>query len=97
MPKKTSPYKLSQPASYDPSSASFSTGWGQECTAVIGSMTRAMQAERVLAGASVRSYVTKVSSAPSGGCVYGVSYACNQASLVRDILSHAGVRVRKYM
>ena len=97
MPKKTSPYEFSQPASYDPSYASPPTGWGQECTAVIGSMTRAMQAERALAGASVRSYVTKVSSAPSGGCVYGVTYACNQTEIVRDILSHGGIRVRKYM
>ena len=97
MPKKSSSYTFTQPASYDPSHVSASSGWGQECTAVIGSMTRAMQAESALAGASVRSHVIKVSSAPSGGCVYGVRYACNQTEIVNGILSHAGIRVRKYM
>lgn len=97
MQKRNSSGELQLPASYDPSAVYSPYASGQSCTAVIGSMTKAMQAERALAQASVRASVQKVSSTQAGGCVYGVSYACNQESLVKDILSHAGVRVRGYM
>ena len=97
MQKRHSVYELKQPASYDPSTATLSYSSDGRCTAVLGAMTKAMQAERMLVGASVRVQVVKVSSTQAGGCVYGVSYACAQESRVRKILSNAGISVRKYM
>lgn len=97
MPKRNDSYELSLPTSYNPSAVYTPYASGQSCTAVIGSMTKAMQAQRALAEASVRASVQKVSSTQAGGCVYGVSYACNQDQMVREILSYAGIRVRKYM
>ena len=68
-----------------------------ECVAVIGSMTQAMRAQKVLSGAAVRAEVIKVDSALTGkGCAYAVSYSCLQADHVKMILKNAGIRVRSY-
>ncbi len=68
------------------------------CTAVLGTMTQAMQAERVLSNATIHATVTKISSSKSSkGCTYGVTFPCAQESHVRDILFRAGVTVKKYM
>ncbi len=97
MPRSKGSFQFSQPASYDPSSATLPYPSGQSCTAVTGTMTKAMQAQQVLSHASVHSSVIKVSSSHAGGCVYGVSYPCMQDAIVRKTLSHAGIRVRAYM
>ena len=67
------------------------------CLAVMGSMTQAMRAQKVLAGAAVRAEVVKADSAHTRrGCAYALSYPCSQESNVRTILSGAGIRVRDY-
>ena len=69
-----------------------------ECTAVLGSMTAALQAQRVLAQAAVFTSVTKISSSQSTkGCAYGITYPCAQKENVRTILSRAQVTVKKYL
>lgn len=68
------------------------------CTAVLGSMTLAMRAQAILAEASIRAMVVKVSSAKgAGGCAYGVDFPCTQASNVMTVLKVAGIRVREYV
>lgn len=68
------------------------------CTAVIGSMTQAMQAEEILAEAAIHAQMVKVSSASTHtGCVYGVEVACRQIGNVRDVLRRAGIRIRQVL
>ena len=68
-----------------------------ECLAVMGSMTQAMRAQKVLAGAAVRADVVKADSAHTRrGCAYALSYPCAQENNVRTILAGAGIRVRDY-
>ena len=65
------------------------------CTAVLGSMTQAMRAQRVLAGAAILSEVLKVdSNALRRGCAFGVEYSCLQRNNVKAVLENAGIRVR---
>jgi hypothetical protein len=67
------------------------------CLAVMGSMTQAMRAQKVLAGAAVRAEIVKADSAHTRrGCAYALSYPCSQENNVRTILSSAGIRVRSY-
>ena len=67
------------------------------CLAVMGSMTQAMRAQKVLAGAAVRAEVVKADSAhTSRGCAYALSYPCPQENNVRTILSSSGIRVRDF-
>ena len=94
-------FEIQLPPTYDPTHAKLpytTAPTGQTCTAILGAMTKAMQAEKALLEASIRATVTKVSSsAHASGCVYGVAYACNQDSIVREVLSSAGIRVRGYL
>ena len=67
------------------------------CTAVIGSVTAAMKAQKALASAAIRSTVVKLdSSVTNKGCAYGVEYDCKQSSNVRATLNSAGIRVSRY-
>ena len=67
------------------------------CLAVIGSMTQAIRAQRVLANAAVRAEVVKADTGESRrGCAYALSYPCAQENNVRTILAGAGIRVRDY-
>lgn len=66
------------------------------CTAVFGSMTQTLKAQNALAAASLRTAVTKVSSARThGGCAYGLTFPCIQTDNVRQVLSEAGIRPRQ--
>lgn len=66
------------------------------CTAVFGSMTQTLKAQNALAAASLRTAVTKVSSARThGGCAYGLTFPCMQTENVREVLSAAGIRPRQ--
>jgi len=66
-----------------------------ECVAVIGSMTQAMNAQSVLARAAIRSEVIKADHANGGrGCAYALSYDCGQGENMRRVLQDAGIRVR---
>ena len=68
------------------------------CTAVMGSMTNALQAQKALANAALYVSVTKVSSSSStNGCSYGISYSCVTEQQIRAVLSNAGLTVKKYM
>ena len=68
------------------------------CTAVIGSMTLTIKAQNALAAASVRTSVTKISSGSARtGCAYGLIFPCIQQKNVTEILSSAGIRVRKIL
>lgn len=67
----------------------------KSCLAVVGSLTQAMQAQRVLTAAAVLCHVEKADSAVTRrGCAYGVSFPCAQEAAVRRILREAGIRVR---
>lgn len=69
-----------------------------ECIAVIGSMTRVMRAQSVLAAAAIRVQIVKADFLQGkNGCTYALSYPCMQAQNVRKILSDAGIRVREYV
>lgn len=66
-----------------------------ECSAVIGSMTQAMKAQKVLERASIPARVEKAdSSVTRKGCAYAVVYGCVQEANVRAILQRAGIPVR---
>ena len=70
---------------------------GERCVAVIGSMTRAMRAQSLLAAAAIRVEVIKADSARTGqGCAYAISCSCYQQENVRRILENAGIRVRSF-
>ena len=67
------------------------------CVAVIGSMTQALRAQKVLANAAVRADVVKADSAHTRrGCAYALSYPCSQENNVRTILATAGIRIRDF-
>ena len=67
------------------------------CLAVMGSMTQALRAQKVLAGAAVRTEVVKADSEHTRrGCAYALSYPCSQEGNVRTILSSEGIRVRDF-
>ncbi|MBQ9784129.1 MAG: DUF3343 domain-containing protein [Clostridia bacterium] len=67
------------------------------CLAVIGSMTQAIRAQRVLAGAAIRAEVVKADTSDvRRGCAYALSYPCAQGANVRTVLKNGGVRVRAY-
>ncbi|MGM9684364.1 MAG: putative Se/S carrier-like protein [Eubacteriales bacterium] len=64
------------------------------CFAAIGSVTQAMKAQQVLAGAAVPCEVIKSdSSASRRGCIYGLKFSCAQENNVRTILNSAKIRV----
>ncbi|MBQ9780789.1 MAG: DUF3343 domain-containing protein [Clostridia bacterium] len=81
-----------------PLTSAYSDGREGECVAVLGTMTAALQAQKVLAQAAVFTSVTKISSSKSAkGCAYGISYPCAQKENVRTILSRAQITVKKYL
>ncbi len=69
-----------------------------DCTAVIGSMTTALKAQKALLRASIRSTVVKLdSSVTRKGCAYGVEFDCVQTSNVQYTLDTAGIKVSRYL
>ena len=68
------------------------------CTVVLGSVTSAMQAQRVLANASIFGTVTKVSSSSDArGCAYGIEFPCSQKDNLRLVLSRADISIKKML
>ncbi len=68
------------------------------CTAVTGSMTMAMKAQRALSKEAIRANTVKVSGSASGkGCVYGVEFDCLLMGNVRATLSSAGIEVKEFL
>ena len=69
----------------------------KECIAVIGSMTQAMRAQKILANAAIRAEIIKAdASLTKRGCAYALEYACVQDQNVKTILTKAGIRVKSY-
>ena len=68
------------------------------CTAVTGSMTSAMTAQRALGKNALRAKVVKVGvGSKSTGCIYGVEFDCAAYGSVRSTLSSADVAVKEYL
>ena len=69
----------------------------KSCRAVVGTLTVAQKAHKALTAAAIPSNIIKTeSSSRHGGCVWSVSFACNQTENVRAVLSSAGVAVRSF-
>ena len=68
------------------------------CTAVTGSMTMALKAQKALSRAAIRSNTVKVSRSEKGkGCVYGIEFECNLLGNVKATLDSAGVEVKEFL
>ena len=67
----------------------------KDCIAVIGSVTQAMRAQKVLADAAIRTELTKISkTSDTRGCAYALAYPCAQDGNVKSLLMRAKIRVR---
>ena len=67
------------------------------CSAVMGTLTNAQKAQKVLAAAAIPSSVTKSeSSLAHRGCVWCVNFACNQSENVRAVFEAAGVNAKSW-
>ena len=68
------------------------------CTAVTGSMTMALKAQRVLSREALRASTVKVSKSTSDkGCIYGVQFDCALLGNVKAALDTAGIEVKEYL
>ena len=68
----------------------------KECIAIIGSVTQAMHAQRVLNAASIRTELVKADSSVTGrGCAYALLYPCIMEDAVLRTLQQDSIRVRK--
>ena len=68
------------------------------CTAVTGTMTMAMKAQRALTKAAIPSNTVKVSkSVNNTGCIYGVEFDISLLGKARAVLDGAGVEVKEYL
>ena len=66
------------------------------CLSIIGSMTQAMRAQRLLAAALIPTEVVKADTGSGGrGCTYALSFSCTQKENVRRILSGKGIRIKE--
>ena len=71
---------------------------GAVCSAVIGSMTAALKAQRLLSGHALRSNVKKISPASrTRGCIYGIEFDCAQFQNVRSLLESSNTEVLEYL
>ena len=68
------------------------------CTAVTGSMTMALKAQRALSKEAIRATARKVSkSINNTGCIYGVEFDISLMAKARAVLEKAGVDVVEYL
>ena len=65
------------------------------CAAIIGSITYASKAQRLLEENAIPSSIGKVSG--KSGCAYGVYYPCIQQNNVQTLFQKNGVRVKEYL
>ncbi len=66
--------------------------------AIIGSVTQAMRAQKILSNAAIRADVVKTEGKRAhAGCIYAIAFAPSQENNVRTVLSNAGVRVREFV
>lgn len=70
---------------------------GGNCRITLQSMTQAIKAQKVLAGAAIPSEIVKTEPASHlRGCTYGIAFRCNQSNNVERMLSSAGISVKKW-
>ena len=68
------------------------------CTAVTGSMTMALKAQRTLSKEAIRANTVKVSRrSAEHGCIYGVEFDCVLSGNVKSILESAGVEIKEFL
>ena len=68
------------------------------CSAVIGSMTSAMKAQRLLGRQALQVNVKKISpSTGNRGCVYGIEFDCRLMRDVKITLDNAGINVVEFL
>ena len=69
----------------------------QNCTASLGSQTRALKAQHILTRASVSCRVVSTTSKDGKrGCGYGVEFPCSLRPQVEEILRQNRMSVRQY-
>ncbi len=67
------------------------------CYAVMGNLTSAQKAQKVLAAAAIPSSVGKIGGGSMHkGCAWSVNFSCNQMQNVRTVLASAGINVRAW-
>ena len=65
------------------------------CIAVIGSVTYAMKAQKLLAAAAIPSHAIKLDATLSRhGCLWGIRFSYNQRNNVTAILQKNGIGIR---
>lgn len=68
------------------------------CTAVLGSMTMALKAQKTLSKYAIRAETVKISrSSANKGCIYGVKFDCALAGNVREVLDDAGIKAEEFL
>ena len=66
------------------------------CLCIIGSMTQAIRAQRLLAASAISADTVKTATGRGGrGCTYALSFSCTQSENVRRILQNGGVRIKE--
>jgi len=68
----------------------------QTCIAAFNSMTQAIHAQRILAGAAIHASVIKLDAQQSSrGCAYGIAFSCAQMRSVRTIFTEKNIFPRQ--
>jgi hypothetical protein len=67
-----------------------------ECYAEIGSLTLAMKARAALASAAIPSEVIKTQGPSLRGCIYGISFSCQQNNNARTVLANSRIPVKRF-
>ena len=68
------------------------------CTAVTGSMTMALKAQKVLSKGTIRANAVKVSHSENGkGCVYGIEFDCALLGNVKTTLYRLRKELREFL
>ena len=67
-----------------------------DCYAEFGSVTLAMKARAALAAAAIPSEVIKLQSSSRRGCVYGLSFSCQQLANARTVLNNSRIPTKRF-
>lgn len=74
--------------------STIKTGF-DSCAAIIGSVTHATKAQKILLDNAIPASIRKISG--KSGCAYGVYYSCAQGTNVQTVFQKNGVRVKEYL
>ena len=64
------------------------------CLCVAGTMTQAMQIQRMLFSSSIEAEIVKGDGDNGRGCAYALQYPCDMEAEVRRLLRDADIHVR---